>query len=186
MKWKPLTMPKEVVNDQSSASENYSRFIVEPLERGYGTTLGNSLRRVLLSSIQGGAVVSMRIKNVLHEFSSIEGVYEDVSDIVLNVKQVRVRMHADEMRTLTLRHKGKGKITAGMFESNAEIEILNPDQHVCEITSDLDFEMEIDIDSGRSYHVAEQNKRPDAPVGTVFVDSLFSPVIKVKMGRAHV
>lgn len=179
MKWKPLTMPKEVVNDQSSASENYSRFIVEPLERGYGTTLGNSLRRVLLSSIQGGAVVSMRIKHVLHEFSSIEGVYEDMSDVVLNVKQIRIRMHADEMRTLTLRHKGKGKITAGMFESNPDFEILNPDQHVCEITSDIDFEMEIDVDSGRSYHVAEQNKRPDAPVGTIFVDSLFSPVVKV-------
>ncbi|HOD66687.1 MAG TPA: DNA-directed RNA polymerase subunit alpha [candidate division Zixibacteria bacterium] len=179
MKWKPLTMPKEVVNDQSSANENYARFIVEPLERGYGTTLGNSLRRVLLSSIQGAAVVSMRIRNVLHEFSSVEGVYEDVSDIVLNVKQIRVRMHADEMRTLTLRRHGKGKLTAGMFEQNPEVEILNPDQHICEITGDIDFEMEIDIDSGRSYNVAEQNKRADAPVGTIFVDSLFSPVIKV-------
>lgn len=172
-------MPKEVVNDQSSADENYSRFIIEPLERGYGTTLGNSLRRVLLSSIQGAAVVSIRVRNVLHEFSSVEGVYEDVSDIVLNVKQVRVRMHADEMRTLTLRHHGKGKLTAGMIEGNPDVEILNPEQHICEITGDIDFEMEIDIDSGRSYNVAEQNKRADAPVGTIFVDALFSPVIKV-------
>lgn len=179
MKWKPLTMPKEVVNDQSSATDNYSRFIVEPLERGYGTTLGNSLRRVLLASIQGGAVVSMRIKNVLHEFSSIDGVYEDVADIVLNIKQIRVRMHADEMHTLTLKSNGKGKLTAGMLEGTADIEILNPDQHICELTDDIDFELEVDVDSGRSYHVAEQNKRPDAPVGTIFVDSLFSPVIKV-------
>ena len=179
MKWKPLTMPKEVVNDQSSATDNYSRFIVEPLERGYGTTLGNSLRRVLLASIQGGAVVSMRLKNVLHEFSSIDGVYEDVADIVLNIKQIRVRMHADEMHTLTLKSNGKGKLTAGMLEGTADIEILNPDQHICELTDNIDFELEVDVDSGRSYHVAEQNKRPDAPVGTIFVDSLFSPVIKV-------
>ncbi|UCG62618.1 MAG: DNA-directed RNA polymerase subunit alpha [Candidatus Zixiibacteriota bacterium] len=179
MKWKPLTMPKEVVNDQSSATENYSRFIVEPLERGFGTTLGNGLRRVLLSSIQGAAVVAMRIKGCLHEFSTIPGVYEDVTDIVLNVKSIRVRMHADEMCTLTLKAGAKGKLTAAMFEGTPDIEILNPDQHICELTEDMDFEMEIDIDSGRSYVVAEQNKRPDAPAGTVFVDSLFSPVVKV-------
>ncbi|HKK20074.1 MAG TPA: DNA-directed RNA polymerase subunit alpha [candidate division Zixibacteria bacterium] len=179
MKWKPLTMPKEVVNDQSSASENYSRFIVEPLERGYGATLGNALRRVLLSSIQGAAVVSMRIKGALHEFSAIEGVYEDVTNIVLNVKAIRLRMHADEMKTLRLNSKSKGKITAGMFASDPDVEILNPDQPICELTDDIDFDMEIDIDSGRSYLMAEQNKRPDAPAGTVFVDALFSPVAKV-------
>lgn len=179
MKWKPLTMPKEVVNDQSSATDNYSRFTIEPLERGYGHTLGNALRRVLLSSIQGGAVVSMRIGGVLHEFSTIEGVYEDVTDIVLNVKSIRVRMLADEMKTLKLRANQAGKVTAGMIEGDPGIEILNPDQHICELTADIDFEMEIDVDSGRSYHVAEQNKRQDAPVGTIFLDSLFSPVIKV-------
>ena len=179
MKWKPLTMPKEVVSDLSSATENYSRFIVEPLDRGFGTTLGNSLRRVLLSSIQGAAVVALRVKGCLHEFSTIPGVYEDVTNMVLNVKSIRVRMHADEMCTLTLKANSKGKLTAGMFEGNPEIEILNPDQHVCELTEDTDFEMEIDIDSGRSYKVAEQNKRDDAPVGTVFVDALFSPVVKV-------
>lgn len=179
MKWKPLAMPKEVVNDQSSSTENYSRFIVEPLERGFGTTLGNSLRRVLLSSIQGAAVVSMRINGVLHEFSTLDGVYEDVTNIVLNVKAIRVRLHADELRTLRLKVSGKQKVTAGMFEGDPEVEILNPDLHICEITDDIDFEMEIDIDGGRSYAVAEQNKRADAPAGTIFVDSLFSPVVKV-------
>ncbi len=179
MKWKPLTMPKEVVIDQSSATDNYSRFIFEPLERGYGHTLGNCLRRVLLSSIQGAAVVSMRIGGVLHEFSSVENVFEDVTDIVLNVKSVRVRMHSDEMRTLRLKASSKGKLTAGDFEGDSEIEIMNPDQTICELTEDCDFEMEIDIDSGSSYVVADQNKRPDAPVGTVFLDALFSPVIKV-------
>ena len=178
MKWKPLTMPKEVFTDQSSASDNYSRFIIEPLERGYGHTLGNCLRRVLISSIQGGAVVSMRIKGVLHEFSSIPGVYEDVTDMVLNVKAIQLRMHADEMRTLRFKTDTKGKITAAMFQTDSEVEILNTDQPICELTDDINFEMELDISSGRSYVVADQNKRPDAPVGTIYVDSLFSPVIK--------
>jgi DNA-directed RNA polymerase subunit alpha len=171
-------MPKEVVNDQSSAGDNYSRFIIEPLERGYGHTLGNCLRRVLLASIQGGAVVSMRINGVLHEFSSIPGVYEDVTDIVLNVKGIRLKMHADEMRTLTLKTSTKGEITAERFQTDPEVEILNTDRHICELSDDVDFEMELDIGYGRSYVVADQNKRPDAPAGTIFVDSLFSPVTK--------
>jgi DNA-directed RNA polymerase subunit alpha len=172
-------MPKEVVNDQSSATENYSRFIIEPLERGYGVTLGNTLRRVLLSSIQGGAVVSIRITGSLHEFSTIPGVYEDVTNIVLNVKNLIIRMHADDMRTLTLKSNKKGKLTAGMFTGDPDIEILNHDQHICELTDDIEFEMEIDINSGRGYHLSEMNKRPDAPVNTIYVDSLFSPVTKV-------
>jgi DNA-directed RNA polymerase subunit alpha len=179
MKWKPLTMPHEVVNDRSSAAENYSRFIVEPLERGYGVTLGNSLRRVLLSSIQGAAVVSIRIKGCLHEFATLPGLYEDVTNIVLNVKGLTIRTHTDEMKTLHFRTNKRGKVTAGMFEGNSEIEILNPDQHICELTDDVDFEMEMDIDDGRGYNLAEQNKRADAPVGTVYVDSLFSPVTRV-------
>jgi DNA-directed RNA polymerase subunit alpha len=179
MKWKPMTMPKEVVADQSSATDNYSRFIIEPLERGYGTTLGSALRRVLLSSIQGAAVVSMRLKGCLHEFATLPGVYEDVTNIVLNVKQLRIRMHADDMKTLRLTASQKGKITAGMFSSDADVEILNPDMVVCELTDDIEFEMEIDIDSGRSYAIAEMNKREDMPVGTILVDSLFSPVVKV-------
>ena len=179
MKWKPLTMPKEVVNDQSSATENYSRFIIEPLERGYGHTLGNCLRRVLLSSIQGAAVTALRIQGVLHEFSTIPGVFEDVTNIVLNVKSIRIRMHCDEMKTISLKSSSKGKITAGMFESDPDIEILNPDQPICELTEDIDFELELDINSGNSYVIADMNKRTDAPVGTIFVDSLFSSVIKV-------
>jgi len=179
MKWKSMTMPKEVVADQPSATENYSRFAIEPLERGYGATLGNALRRVLLSSIQGAAVVSIRIGGCLHEFTAIDGVYEDVTEIVLNVKQIVARMDGDGMRTLHVKADKKGKITAGMFEGDGEIEILNTDLHICELTDIIEFEMEIDIDSGRGYHVAEQNKRADAPAGTVFVDSLFSPVLKV-------
>ncbi len=179
MKLKQLSMPKEVVSDQTSATENYSRFVIEPLERGFGTTLGNSLRRVLLSAIQGSAVASMRIGGTLHEFSSIEGVYEDVIQIALNVKSIITRLHTDDIKTLRLKKSGKGKITAGMFESTADVEILNPDLHICEITDNINFEMEIDVAGGRGYALAEANKRPDAPAGTIFLDSLFSPVTKV-------
>lgn len=179
MKWKPLTMPKEVVNDQSSTTENMSRFIVEPLERGYGVTLGNSLRRVLLSSIQGAAVSAIRVKGALHEFATIPGVYEDVTQIVLNVKSIIVRFHAEEMKTVRLKAHTVGKLTAGMIEADGDVEILNPEQAICELTEAIDFEMELDIEPGRGYHIADMNKRPDAPVNTVFVDSLFSPVTKV-------
>jgi len=178
MKWKPLTMPKEIVNDQSSAKDNYSRFIIEPLERGYGTTLGAALRRVLISSIQGAAVTSLRINGVLHEFSTVQGVYEDVTNIVLNVKRIIPILHGDGRRTLRLKASQKGVVTAGMFGGDTEVEILNQDQHICELTDDIDFEMEIDIDSGRGYHNAELNQC-EAPAGTIFVDSLFSPVTKV-------
>jgi len=179
MKWKSLTMPREIVSDQSSATDNYSRFIIEPLERGFGITLGTALRRVLLSSIQGASVVSFRVDGVLHEFSTIPGVYEDVTEIVLNLKKIRALVHADEMRTLRLETNQKGKLTAGMFTGDSEVEIMNPDQHIAELVEDRELKMEIDIDYGRGYVVAEANKRPDAPVGTIFVDSLFSPVIKV-------
>jgi DNA-directed RNA polymerase subunit alpha len=179
MKWKSLQMPKEIVSDQSSATENYSRFIVEPLERGFGVTLGNALRRVLLSSIQGAAVVSIRVDGALHEFSTIPGLYEDITNVVLNIKKIRVRMHADEMKTLTLKANKKGPLTAGMLSGDPQVEILNPDLHLAELVEDREFKMELDIDSGRSYVLGELNKRPDAPAGTIFVDSLFSPVTKV-------
>ena len=179
MKWKPLTMPKEVVNDPSTATQNTSRFVIEPLERGYGVTLGNCLRRVLLASIQGASVVSMRIKGCLHEFATVPGVYEDVTNIVLNIKGLIVRLHSDEMKTIRLKANQRGKLTAGMIEGDADVEILNPDLHICELTENIDFEMELDVDAGRGYQVAEMNKRVDAPVGTVFIDSLFSPVTRV-------
>jgi DNA-directed RNA polymerase subunit alpha len=179
MKWKSLQMPKEIVSDQSSATENYSRFIIEPLERGFGITLGNALRRVLLSSIQGAAPVSMRIDGAQHEFSTIPGVYEDVTEIVLNVKKLRLKLHADEMKTITLKANKKGPIVASMFAADPDVEILNPDLHIAELVEDREFKLEVDVDSGRSYVVSEQNKRADAPLGSIFLDSLFSPVTKV-------
>jgi DNA-directed RNA polymerase subunit alpha len=179
MKWKSLQMPKEIVTDQSNLDEGYARFVIEPLERGFGATVGHALRRVLLSSIQGAAPVALRLDGILHEFGAIEGIYEDITDIVLNVKKIRVNFNADERRTLTLKASGKGKVNAGMFEESSDIEILNPDLHLAELTDNRDLAMEIDFDYGRGYVIAEHNKREDAPVGSIFLDSLFSPVIKV-------
>lgn len=179
MKWKSLTMPKEIVTDQSNVDDGYARFVIEPLERGFGATIGHALRRVLISSIQGGAAVSVRIDGVLHEFGTIDGVYEDITDIILNIKKLRVLFHADERRTLTLKANGKCKITAGMIEESADVEILNPDLHLAELTQDKELSMEIDFDYGRGYVMSDLNKREDAPAGTIFLDSLFSPVIKV-------
>lgn len=179
MKWKSLQMPKEIVTDKSNPEEGYARFVVEPLERGFGSTIGHSLRRILLSSIQGAAPVAMRIDGVLHEFGAIEGVYEDITDIVLNVKKLKVKLNADERRTLHLHVTSKGKVTAGSFEENPDVEILNPDLHLLELTADKEFNMEVDIDYGRGYVISDLNKREDSPVGTIFLDSFFSPVIKV-------
>ncbi|MCC6964339.1 MAG: DNA-directed RNA polymerase subunit alpha [candidate division Zixibacteria bacterium] len=179
MRWKNLVLPKEVVTEELSENQRYARFVLEPLERGFGVTIGNALRRILLSAIQGAAVTSLRIEGVQHEFSTIPGVYEDVTQIVLNLKKLRLKMHSDDPKILTLPITGKGKYTAGMIEVGPDIEILNPDLHIIELTEDKKFKIEIDVDLGRGYVLADQNKRPDKPVGSIFVDSLFSPVIKV-------
>jgi DNA-directed RNA polymerase subunit alpha len=179
MKWKSLQMPKEIKMEQSSMTDKYTKFIVEPLERGFGITLGHALRRTLLSSIQGTAPVALRIDSVLHEFSTIPGVYEDVTEIVLNVKRLRLRLNGDEPKTLVLEMSKKGNYTAKDIKTDGEIEILNPELHLVKATEDVKLKMEIDIGVGRSYVTAEHNKKPDAPVGTVFLDSLFSPVEKV-------
>ncbi|MCK5128001.1 MAG: DNA-directed RNA polymerase subunit alpha [candidate division Zixibacteria bacterium] len=179
MKWKSLQMPKEIVTDQSNPDEGYARFVMEPLERGFGATIGHSLRRVLLASIQGAAPVALRINGVLHEFGAIDGVYEDITDIVLNVKKMQVRLNADERRTLTLKIGNKGKVTAGSFDETADVDIINPDLHLLELTADKEISIEVDIDYGRGYVISDLNKREDSPVGTIFLDSFFSPVIRV-------
>jgi DNA-directed RNA polymerase subunit alpha len=179
MKWKSLQMPKEVSVEQSTMTDKYTKFVVEPLERGFGNTLGTALRRTLLSSIQGTAPVALRIEGVLHEFSTIPGVYEDVTEIVLNVKQLRLKLNGDEPKTLVFETGKKGNYSAKDIKTDGDIEILNPDLHLIKINEDTKFRMEIDVGIGRSYVVAEQNKRDDAPVGTIFLDSMFSPVQKV-------
>lgn len=181
MKWKNLVLPHEVAAEESTQTERFTRFVLEPLERGFGVTIGNSLRRVLLSAIQGAAVTSLRIEGVQHEFSTIPGVYEEVTQIVLNVKKLRIKMHTDEPRTLRLQVDGKGKYAADKIETGADVEIMNPEQHILECTEDKKFGIEIDVDLGRGYVLAEQNKQTqqERPVNTIWVDSLFSPVVKV-------
>jgi DNA-directed RNA polymerase subunit alpha len=179
MKWKSLQMPRDIQIEDATRTDKYSKFTIEPLERGFGTTIGNALRRTLLSSIQGAAPVAVRIDGILHEFSTIPGVYEDVTEIVLNIKKLRLKLLGDEPKTLRLEAGKKGELAAGDIKTNGDIQILNPDLHIAQLTEDTKFKMEIDIGVGRSYVTSEQNKRPDAPVGTIFLDSMFSPVQKV-------
>jgi DNA-directed RNA polymerase subunit alpha len=180
MKWKSMTMPKEVVLDEATATPTFGRFTVEPLERGFGNTLGNALRRTLLSSIQGAAVTSIRLDGVLHEFSTIPGILEDVTQVVLNVKKIRPRLLVDEPVMVAIDVDKVGKYAAKDIQfSEGVMEILNPDQHIIELTKDVKVRLEMEIAPGRGYVLAEQNAMPDRPVGTIPVDSLFSPVIKV-------
>ena len=159
----------------------YGRFVVDPLERGYGTTLGNSLRRVLLSSLPGYAITSVKIDGILHEFSTIPGVKEDVTEIVLNLKSVILKIHGDGPKTMYVDMKGEGELTAGCFKYDSEVEILNPDLHIASLDSDANVVMEITCDKGRGYVSAEKNKQEMQPaIGVIAVDSIFSPVLKVK------
>jgi len=179
MKWKSLLMPKGIKLDNPDGIPNYSRVTIEPLERGWGDTVGNSLRRILLSSLQGGAVTSVRIDGAPHEYSTLEGVTEDVTDIILNIKQLRLKLLADEDVTLKLEVTGKGDVKASDIEKNSGVEILNPDLHIATINADAKLRIEMRVSDGRGYVAAEQNKREDDPVGTIPIDSIFSPVTKV-------
>jgi DNA-directed RNA polymerase subunit alpha len=178
MKWKNLTMPKQVTPDPNN-TENYGKFVIEPLERGFGITLGNALRRVLLSSLQGAAVSSVRIEGVLHEFATLPGVIEDVTEIILNLKQVRLKLHGDGPKRGTFEMKGKGEVRAGDLKVDPEVEVLNPDLHLATLNRDGDFRMEVEINSGRGYVPADQHSTTDLPIGVIPIDSVFSPVTKV-------
>lgn len=157
----------------------YGKFVVEPLERGYGITLGNSLRRILLSSLPGAAVTSVRIDGVLHEFSTIPGVVEDVTDVVLALKKLRLRLYADGVRTLRIDATGEGAIKAGDIVAGSEVEILNPDLHIATLDKDAQLSAEITVARGRGWQSAEHNKTPDMPIGVIPVDSIFTPVVRV-------
>jgi DNA-directed RNA polymerase subunit alpha len=178
MKWKNLTMPKQVVPDPDN-TDSYGKFVIEPLERGFGITLGNALRRVLLSSLQGAAITAVRIEGVLHEFSTLPGVIEDVTEIILNLKQVRLKMHGDGPRKGVFEMQGKGEVKAGNMTADPEIEILNPDMHVATLNRDGDLRMEVEINGGRGYVSADNHAQADRPIGVIPVDSLFSPVTRV-------
>ncbi len=164
---------------EMNGAKTYGRFVVEPLERGYGITLGNALRRVLLSSLPGAAVTSVKIDGVLHEFSTIPGVYEDTTDLILNLKGICVKLHTDEEKLLTLEAEGEGEITAGDFNCSSEVEILNPDHHIATLDSNGSLQMEVVVERGRGYNSVEKNKKENAPLGVIPIDSFFSPITKV-------
>ncbi|HBR07726.1 MAG TPA: DNA-directed RNA polymerase subunit alpha [Clostridiales bacterium] len=164
---------------ETPMDDSYGKYVIEPLERGYGTTLGNSLRRVLLSSLPGTAVTSIRIAGIQHEFSTIPGVKEDVTEIVLNVKGIIARLHREGPKTVYLEASGEGDIKAGDIKADAEVEVLNPELHIATLGPDGALSMELTIDHGRGYVQAEKNKPPQTVIGTIPVDSIYTPVLKV-------
>jgi DNA-directed RNA polymerase subunit alpha len=179
MKWKSLLMPKGIKIENPDDIPNYGKVIIEPLERGWGYTIGNSLRRILLSSLQGAAVASVKIDGVLHEYSTIPGVTEDITDVILNLKQLRCKLNSDSDAMLRLEVTGEGEVKASDIEKNPDVEILNPELRIATINRDAKLKMEMRVSDGRGYVAAEQNRRDDAPVGTIAIDALFSPIIKV-------
>jgi len=175
-----LVMPESVELDSATYSNTYGRFIVQPLERGFGVTIGNALRRVLLSSLPGAAITAIRIDGVLHEFSTVPGVVEDVAEIVLNLKEVRMKLINKRPDKVTLHLKGPGEFKAGdIGKATTDVEILNPEHHIATLNKDADFTMELRIGRGKGYVPAEENKTPDMPIGTIAIDAIFTPVRKV-------
>jgi DNA-directed RNA polymerase subunit alpha len=177
--WRDLIKPKRLQVEAETLTDRYGKFYAEPFERGFGTTLGSSLRRVLLSSLQGAAIVSVRIKGVLHEFSTVPGVTEDVTDIILNLKGVLLRLHGNDSRNVRIVMKGAGVITAGDFITDSHVEILNPEHHIATCSQEADVEMDMIVSFGKGYVSADRNRDDKAPVGTIPIDSIFSPIKKV-------
>jgi len=175
--WQELIKPNKI--DFSSKGKTLTTLVAEPLERGYGLTLGNALRRVLLSSLRGAAVTAVQIDGVLHEFSSIPGVREDVTDIVLNIKEIAIKMDGDGPKRMVVRKQGPGAVTAGDIQTVGDVEILNPDHVICTLDEGAEIRMEFTVDTGKGYVPAERNRAEDAPIGLIPVDSLYSPVKKV-------
>lgn len=177
--WSELVKPEQILCEDENGQGTYARFICQPLERGYGTTIGNAMRRVLLASLQGAAFVSVKISGVPHEFETIHGILEDVTDIVLNLKQVRMRMDTEAPQRLTLKVDKKGEVTAGDIQTNQHITILNPDLHIATLTEDIPLEMEFEVRMGKGYMSHEMHEGLDEEIGIITLDSSFSPVRKV-------
>ncbi len=174
--WQELIKPNKI---EFQTKGNTTTLVAEPLERGYGLTLGNALRRILLSSLRGAAVTAVQIDGVLHEFSSIAGVREDVTDIVLNIKEIAIRMEGEGPKRMVVRKQGPGTVTAGDIQTVGDVEILNPDHVICTLDEGAEIRMEFTVDAGKGYVPAERNRAEDAPIGLIPVDSLYSPIRKV-------
>ncbi|WHE08505.1 DNA-directed RNA polymerase subunit alpha [Thermoanaerobacterium thermosaccharolyticum] len=173
-----IEKPKIEIVEQSN-DDTYAKFVIEPLERGYGITLGNSLRRMLLSSLPGAAAKTIKIDGVLHEFSTVPGVKEDVTEIILNLKELAVKLYTDEPKIVRIEAEGKGEVTAGDIISDGDVEIMNPDLHIATLSDNGKLNMEIELVKGKGYVPSDKNKEPNQPIGIIPVDSIFTPVKKV-------
>ena len=173
-------MPKRLTKEESTATETFAKFVAEPFETGYGHTIGNSIRRVLLSSLEGAAITSIKIDGAMHEFTAIEGVVEDVTDIVLNLKKVKFKAHTRDEQVLMLSVNKEGAVTAADIQTNQNIELVNPDQHICTLDKKRKFEMELTVKIGRGFLTGEENKKSGQAIGVIAIDSIFSPVTRVR------
>ncbi|MCI0378475.1 MAG: DNA-directed RNA polymerase subunit alpha [Gemmataceae bacterium] len=173
-------MPKRLTKEDSTANETYAKFVAEPFETGYGHTIGNSLRRVLLSSLEGAAITSVKIDGAMHEFTTIEGVVEDVTEVVLNLKKILFKAHNREPQTLLLSANKEGQVTAEDIQLNQNVELVNPKQVICTLDKKKKFEMELEVKVGRGFLPGDENKKPDQAIGVIAIDSLFSPVTRVR------
>ena len=184
IRWRGLELPSRVVRDESVSTDTYGKFTAEPFERGFGTTVGNSLRRILLSSLEGAAVTHIKLKGAEHEFSSLPGVMEDVTDIILNIKSLVVKLESDEPKELRLVSKKAGVVTAGMIETDPSVTIINKDHVIATLTEDVAFDMTLSIDKGRGYVTAAEHLagEEDQEIGLIAVDSIYSPVTRVRYG----
>lgn len=179
VRWRGFELPKRLKIEEETQTDTYAKFIAEPFERGFGATIGNALRRVLISSIEGSAITSVRIEGADHEFSSLEGIAEDVAQIILNIKKIVLRSHTKKPKFLTISVSKKGEITAGDIKTDETVEILNPEHVIATLTKDRKFNVELEVGKGRGYVPAERNKKEGQPIGFIAVDSIFSPVKKV-------
>ena len=177
--WKDLIRPKRLEAEKETLTPYYGKFTAEPLERGFGITVGNSLRRILLSSLQGAAITSVKIDGVLHEFSTIPGVKEDATEILLNLKEVRLKLHTEGAKTIRIKADGPKEVKAGDIITGEAVEILNPDHHIATLSRDAKLSVEMTIKTGRGYVPAERNKEENQPIGAMAIDSIFSPIKKV-------
>src|SRR5262245_23331025 len=180
IRWRDFEIPSSVICDEASKSANYGRFLVEPFERGFGVTVGNSLRRILLSSLEGAAVVSVKIEGVQHEFSTLTGVYEDVTDIVLNIKNLLLVLYDGDSAELRIRVNKKGEVRAADIQHGPEVKIVNPELLIATLTQDVPLNIDLMVRRGRGYWTAEENSQGDNEIGVIWVDSSFSPVTRVR------
>jgi len=180
IRWRGFELPTRVVCEEAGKTDRYAKFIAEPFERGFGVTVGNSLRRVLLSSLEGAAVTSVRIKGVQHEFTTMDGVVEDVADIILNIKGLVVKMHTDTPKTIRIDGHQKGEVTGANIIADADVEVVSKEHHVATLTKDVDFVMDMAVGKGRGYRTAEENEPMEQVIGLIPIDALFSPVVRVQ------